>query len=830
MTPKSNTKKKKEKAAPKVSYHYRPEGMSLEAWQIILRQQTAQKETFDIEAVDEKQYPGDYKVYSPANYNEYKIVYRGEESPWNYCSCMDFKTSRLGTCKHIEAVKLWIEQNGKCTHRANPPYTSVYLSYKGEREVRLRIGTDNTAEFEQLAILYFTPDGKMKPEAIDSITDFLRDATRLNNTFRWYPDALGFILEQRDNRQRGRILADKYSGDQIDSLLKATLYPYQKEGIRFAFRAGKSIIADEMGLGKTIQAIGTAELLKREGFISSVLIICPTSLKYQWKKEIERFTHSTAIVVEGNHLTRKKLYAAEEFYKIVSYNSACNDIKIMKSLQTDLLIMDEVQRLKNWKTQISRAARHIESDYSVVLSGTPLENKLEELYSIMQFVDQYCLGPYYQFMDQTVITSDSGKVMGYKNLNEIGLKMEHVLIRRRKREVALQLPERMDKILFVPMTDEQQGMHDECQAIVAQLVLKWSHQRFLSEKDRKRLLLMMSQMRMLCDSTYILNQKTRFDTKIDEVMNILQNVFESGDEKVVIFSQWERMTRLVAQELDAIGVRYEYLHGGVASEKRSELTQNFTDLPESRVFLSTDAGSTGLNLQAASIIINLDLPWNPAVLEQRIARIYRIGQKRNIQVINLVAKETIEERMLTTLNFKTSLFEGILDNGEDSIFLEDSKFDKMMATIEIVTAEDKTQTDKANTIGQDDQEEKIGKDHADEKAEEEISSDVLEEVSEEEISEEEVSEETTEVEASQQKPATESASGDTSPQELLQQGISFFSGLAHTLSSPEATEKLVNSLVEKDEETGQTSLRIPVTNKESVTDVLKLIGKLFAGR
>lgn len=202
------------------------------------------------------------------------------------------------------------------------------------------------------------------------------------------------------------------------------------------------------------------------------------------------------------------------------------------------------------------------------------------------------------------------------------------------------------------MTEQQRGMHDEYQSIVSQLVFKWTKARFLSEKDRKRLLLMLSQMRMICDSTYILDQKTRYDTKVEETLNILKNVFESGDEKVVIFSQWERMTRLIAKELDALGIRYEYLHGGIPSEARKHLMDNFTELPESRVFLSTDAGSTGLNLQVASILINLDLPWNPAVLEQRIARIYRIGQKRNIQVINLVASQTIEERMLSTLNFK----------------------------------------------------------------------------------------------------------------------------------------------------------------------------------
>ncbi len=803
-----NTKKE---SVSKVSYHYKPDNMTLEEWQISLRRQAALKEQFVISELNRKNYPGYYKVVNSLSGNEYRVVYRGEGSPWNYCSCMDFKTSRLGMCKHLGGVEHWIKENHRKVCRTIPSYTSVYLSYKGEREVRLRIGKDHSEEFARLAAPYFTPDGVMRPEAIGTINEFLHDAVRLDDTFRWYSDALAFILEKRDMKWRKRVVADFASDTALDALLKVKLYPYQREGVRFAFCAGKAIIADEMGLGKTLQAIATAELMRKHGLVSTALIVCPTSLKYQWKKEIERFTDATAVVVEGNHLIRKKLYASEEFYKIVSYNSVCNDIKILKSLHTDFLIMDEVQRLKNWNTQISRAARHIDSEYAVILSGTPLENKLEELYSIMQFVDQYCLGPYYQFIDRTVVKSDTGKVIGYKNLNVIGEQMKDVLIRRRKKEVALQLPGRMDKVLFVPMTEEQRSMHDEYQSHVAKLVSKWTRTHFLSEKDRRRLLLMLSQMRMICDSTYILDQKTRCDTKVEETMNILKNIFENGDDKVVIFSQWERMTRLIAAELDALGVRYEYLHGGVPSEKRKDLMENFTELPESRVFLSTDAGSTGLNLQVASVLINLDLPWNPAVLEQRIARIYRIGQKKNIQVINLVASQTIEERMLSTLNFKSSLFEGILDNGEDSVFLEDSKFDKIVDSIKVMvdTAED-VPSENGGTV--DDGEEKI-----------ETESTVGETVPmmEEELS---VMDETP-VE-NEMPPAVEVEAEN--PEHLVRQGLSFFNNLARTLSSQEATQKLLDSIIEEDKETGQTSLRIPVPDKQSVATVLNLFGKLLS--
>ena len=165
-------------------------------------------------------------------------------------------------------------------------------------------------------------------------------------------------------------------------------------------------------------------------------------------------------------------------------------------------------------------------------------------------------------------------------------------------------------------------------------------------------------------------------------------MIQGGDEKVVVFSQWERMTRLLVQEFEKRGIGHVYLHGGVPSPKRGAIVQSFQSDPDCRVFLSTDAGSTGLNLQSASLIVNLDLPWNPAVLEQRIGRIYRLGQQRNIQVINLVSKGTIEENMIGKLRFKQNMFEGVLDNGDDSIFISDDKFSTIANVVGSVIDED----------------------------------------------------------------------------------------------------------------------------------------------
>lgn len=809
-------KKTRKKTVRKLSDVVKPDNMTVEEWQMALRQQSARDEVFAISAVDEKMAPGEYSVRNPNTRQTYKVVYRGEGSQWNYCSCLDFKTSRLGTCKHIEATKMWISNTYKHrVHHEIPAYTSVYLSYREERAVRIRIGVDHEAEFRALAQKYFDDEGYLLPKAYLTFPTFLEQAREISDTFRCYNDALDFILEMREADKRSSI-AEGLSDAALDSLLTVKLFPYQKEGVRFAVEKGRALIADEMGLGKTIQAIATAEVFRANSLVEEVMVVCPTSLKYQWKREIERFTGADVLVVEGNALKRKQLYQQPSAYKVISYNSMSNDVKYLGKIETDMVIMDEVQRLKNWKTQIAISARRIDARYAVALSGTPLENKLEELYSVMELVDQFCLGPYYKFRQECIVTNESGKVLGYKNLNIIGEIARERLIRRRKCDVQLQLPERQDKNLLVPMTQQQMDIHEECSAQVARLIHKWNTHHFLSESDRHKLLLNLNMMRMVCDSTYILDQKTRYDVKIDEAMNIVSEILQGTDSKVVIFSQWERMTRLLAKELDQRGVDYEYLHGGVPSAKRGEMTRRFQADDDCRVFISTDAGSTGLNLQSASVIINLDLPWNPAVLEQRIGRIYRFGQRRNIQVINLVAAGTIEERMIGKLRFKQNMFEGVLDNGDDTIFVTDDKFKDIVNLFDGIIEKDEEEGEHA-TVNSEEMEKPVeAQSEENQKTGKSEAPDV----------------QTTSGDEAADTPTTSSPKDSDrqmdSPQDLVAQGLKFFSGIARTLQSPEATRRLVDSIVKTDEATGKTSINIPVESKESVQQVLSLLSKLLS--
>ncbi len=812
------TRKVKEKE-PKVPYHYKPEELQLEEWQKALRRQFAKDNLFSINKLDNELVFGDYEVGNPINNNTYKVAIRSNDNLLNFCSCLDFKTNHLGTCKHIEAVKWKIESVAKYRKifKTNyiPTYTSVYLQYKDKRCVKIRIGTDNEPGFLLLAQKYFDQDLVLKEESFLCFETFLVEAKRISDQFRCYDDAMQFILEIREKKSREKIITNKYQDKSLfKNLIKAKLFKYQVEGVAFAAKAGRSLIADEMGLGKTIQAIATAELLKNEFQIASVLIVCPTSLKYQWQSEIHKFTDNKALVIEGFPHQREIQYQSDEFYKIVSYHTLKNDIQAINKMDLDLVILDEAQRIKNWKTKLAQGVKKINSRYSIVLTGTPLENKLEDLYSIIQFIDPFKLGPYYKFLDHYQIKNELGKITGYRHLNEIGTTLSDIMIRRNKKEVLSQLPERMDKNLLVPMTQLQKDWHDEYNATVAKLVHKWKRFKFLSEQDRQKLLINLNLMRMVCDSTYVVDQKSRNDTKIDELVNILDEYFDGNTKKAVIFSQWERMTRIIAQELDKLGIKYEYLHGGVPAAKRKALFDNFNSDEDIRVFISTDAGSTGLNLQSASLIVNMDIPWNPAVLEQRIARIHRMGQQNEVSVVNFVSSNTIEHQMLGVLKFKTSLAEGILDKGEDSIFLDDDKFKIFMQNIEEITninIEDRLD----NTVYDDEDQVEIEEFNSNEVVAEEL-----------ELETDELKRETQTHSSSAIEPTQ---NVEENPAMLISQGINFLNGLSKTLSSPEATQKLVASIVETDKETGKTFLKIPVESQETVSSALNLISQLFKG-
>jgi SNF2 family DNA or RNA helicase len=433
--------------------------------------------------------------------------------------------------------------------------------------------------------------------------------------------------------------------------------------------------------------LATGEIFARHLGVARVLVVCPTSLKHQWELEIARFTERSAVVVGGGRTKREGDFAAASFYKILNYDTVHHDLDLIESWSPELVVLDEAQRIKNWSTRTARSVKQIRSPYALVLTGTPLENRLEELVSIVQFVDQHRLRPTFRLLhEHQTRDAETGRVIGYRDLDRLGRTLRPILVRRRKAEVLDQLPPRLEKTLFVPMTPEQLRHHEENREVVARLVAKWRRQRFLAEVDQRRLMIALQKMRMACDSTFLLDGQTDFGGKSGEFTTLLDELLEQPETKVVVFSQWLRMHQLLVRRFEARGRGHVLFHGGIEARRRGSLVDRFRDDPRCRVFLSTDAGGVGLNLQHASVVVNVDLPWNPAVLEQRIGRVHRLGQRRPVQVVKLVAQGTIEEGMLSLLGFKRAVFAGVLDGGDAEVLLDGSRLARFMETVEKTTA------------------------------------------------------------------------------------------------------------------------------------------------
>ncbi|MDB5385070.1 MAG: Non-specific serine/threonine protein kinase, partial [Planctomycetaceae bacterium] len=688
----AKNKKNSRRGTPdtKVSKTNKPENLSLEEWQRQLRRQFGRDQKFKLTNVGDHPVFSEFMVQNPESRNTYRVAIRGTQPGDNYCSCPDYATNELGTCKHIEFTlgRLGKKRDHKAELHAGyqPTFSEVYVRYGAQREICFRAGQECPDDLQRLANKYFDKEGRLRGNSYFLFEKFLEQSAEIAADLRCYDDALSLIANVRDDQTRRQTIAKAFpagaDSPTFDTLLKVKLYDYQREGALFAAQAGRSLIGDEMGLGKTIQALAAAEILAQNMGVERVLIICPTSLKHQWEREIEKFTSRDVKVIGGLSPDRRLLFEAPSFFKVTNYDTVYRDIDLIRRWAPDLVVLDEAQRIKNWNTRVARSVKQVSSPYAIVLTGTPLENRLEELVSIVQFIDQQRLGPTYRLLHNHQQRDENGKVTGYRDLNKIGESLKPVLIRRQKKDVAMQLPPRLDKNFFVPMSELQLKHHRDNYELVAAVVSKWRRYGFLTESDQRRLMIGLQNMRMSCDSSYLLDQGTDSGVKADEVLTLLEELVETSANKVVIFSQWLRMHALIVRRMKGKPWGHVLFHGGVESSKRKGLVDTFRNDPNCRAFLATDAGGVGLNLQHANVVVNMDLPWNPAVLEQRVGRVYRLGQTQPVSVVNYISQGTIEEGMLGVLQFKKNVFAGVLDGGETNVFMGGSKLKRFMETVD----------------------------------------------------------------------------------------------------------------------------------------------------
>jgi superfamily II DNA or RNA helicase len=598
----------------------------------------------------------------------YRVHIRSLTRRANYCTCPDFASNQLGTCKHIEAVlhRIGKRRDIRRLREQPPPIPFVWLDWETDPAPRIRLHRAPTMD-EGLGRLlddHFDATGAFRRRLPE---DFLRLADQLANRpdIDLGADALDYarrLAEESARGERARTLGEsiRAGGGRLPGVT-TRLYPYQVDGVAFLVARGRALLADDMGLGKTLQAIAAAAWLRQHQEVERILVICPASLKQQWAREIERFTGQETRVIRGPAAGRAVQYREGRGFFILNYELVLRDLSVInETLRPDLLILDEAQRIKNWRTKLASAVKRIPSRYAFVLTGTPLENRLEDLYSLMQVVDHRVLGPLWRYLVDFHITDERGKVLGYRNLSELRRRLAPVMLRRDRQLVRDQLPERIESRLDVPMDENQLTLHGAALQS-AGLIARIAKRRPLTPGESHRLLAALQQARMACNAAGLVDKETEGSPKLDELANLLDDLCLQSGQKAVIFSQWEQMTRLVEARVRALGLGCVRLHGGVPTDKRGALIDRFRDDPATQVFISTDAGGVGLNLQAASVLINLDIPWNPAVLDQRIARIHRLGQTQRVQILLLVAADSYEGRVLELVGGKRHLFDNVID-------------------------------------------------------------------------------------------------------------------------------------------------------------------------
>ncbi|MEI6603766.1 MAG: DEAD/DEAH box helicase [Verrucomicrobiota bacterium] len=635
--------------------------------EILRRVQRARDEKHSIINLD-PQYPvfSQFRVGSPSGMI-YQVEIRDLRERAFSCSCPDFRINGLGTCKHVEATLIWLKRRHKGDVR-----TAQQL---GSNRIDI-VPAENTLRIERnLACL--TPSLR---SLFDSSGLLLVEPVAALEKLRRYPnirisqDVAPFLDSRRRTEER-LILRRDYETGVIDGrhpehVTLCPLYPYQRVGMLHLAFGERVLLADEMGLGKTIQAIAACALLHHLGKAQRVLIVTPASLKTEWEEQIRKFTSLSQRLVYGPRSVRVKYYAdsSPPVFTIVNYEQVVTDsLDINAQLKPDIIILDEAQRIKNWATKTAQAVKRLVSRYAFVLTGTPIENRIDELYSIVDFLDPELLGSLFRFNRDFYQFDEKGRPSDYKNLSALRERVHPVLLRRRKHHVETEIPDRSDRNHFVQLTPAMRAEYDDYKQQVSQLV-QISMRRPLTKKEQDLLMILLGMMRMICDTPSIIkNHDCQDCPKLDELARVLDECLSDPDVKVLIFSEWEGMLKKVRGWADNNGIGYAWHTGSVPQQRRRGEILAFRNDPDCRLFISTDSGGVGLNLQNASVVINCDLPWNPARLEQRIARAWRKHQRRAVTVVNLIAEGTIEHAMLATLANKLTLAEGVLDGSEKSL-------------------------------------------------------------------------------------------------------------------------------------------------------------------
>jgi non-specific serine/threonine protein kinase len=489
------------------------------------------------------------------------------------------------------------------------------------------------------------------------------------------------LYEQRDEAELIFKLEEKYEKlRQHNNIvpieppahLEKVLRPYQVAGYQWLNYLTEvnwgGILADDMGLGKTVQALSFLEYYKKQHGRLNALVVCPTTLIYNWENEIKKFTPSlTYYIHHGPLRLRDKEKLMEKDITITTYGTLRSDIKLLVSIPLDYVILDESQAIKNPASKVTKAATLLNAKHRLCMSGTPLQNNTFDIYAQMNFLNPGMLGSMEYFKNEFAIPIDKLGEVDYKiHLKKL---LYPFILRRTKEQVAKDLPEKQEMILWCEMEDEQRSIYDAYRNDFRDKILGAINEQGI-QRSQLTILQGLMKLRQICDSPAILNEQEKFENHSIKLEELAREIVENiGDHKALIFSQFLGMLALIKAKLEELGVKYEYFDGSTTAPDREKAIQSFQNDDEVRVFLiSLKAGGVGLNLTAADYVYIVDPWWNPAVEQQAIDRTHRIGQTKNIFAYRMICKDTIEDKIIQLQEKKRALAKELIT--DDATFVK----------------------------------------------------------------------------------------------------------------------------------------------------------------
>lgn len=463
----------------------------------------------------------------------------------------------------------------------------------------------------------------------------------------------------------------KITASAMPKEVKADLRPYQLEGVHWLERLRlmylNGILADDMGLGKTVQAIVAITQNQQKNKDAKSLIVCPTSLLYNWKEEIHRFNPKLkAIVIDGIPNQRKKLLAKMSEYDVIitSYTLLQKDIETYSQMPFSYAILDEAQHIKNRGTRNAKSVKMIQAAHRLILTGTPIENSLDELWSLMDFLMPGFLSTYDRFVENYIRVSGDQHV---QNIEYLRKKVSPFILRRMKSDVLHDLPPVSEIVYHCQLSDVQMELYKSYAASARDELVKLV-ERDGFDKVQIHVLATLTRLKQICCHPAIFaKEKAELgdSSKYDMLLELLQTLVESNH-KTVIFSQYTRMLQIMREDFEQRGISFSYLDG--STKNRLEIVKEFNDNPKIPVFLvSLKAGGTGLNLVGADTVIHYDMWWNPAVENQATDRVHRIGQKQSVSSYKLITLNTIEEKIVEMQRRKKGLVKKVVSCDDEAI-------------------------------------------------------------------------------------------------------------------------------------------------------------------